>query len=412
MEKELALGTDLFQEALPYIDGTLSIEKLPKAKNGYSRVYYGSSIVFKKCENKRGYNRLKKMYEASRLCTLYNYTHLTIPKAFLHEDFIIEEFLPIGSQRVKEQIGLYIENYRLFDSAIREFTDLLCQSTFYDFIYDDHKNPYISVPGCKTLPRYDNIPLYIENGVGKIGLIDLEDFYSKPDTKNRLYNIDTTLAIFPCHFDLIIETAKRYIPNINREFKKEDLLSSFQTIYKDHKEYIEKKYLQERNISLESLLQSPEKFVSIECSEIRKKMLLKEIGKKSSEQRTCRELHEFYKDVGGIEGAVESILPSVIGEIEDFMRNSLYRNRQFYLQGIASYNQLLEVMTIRVEKSNRQGYKKIRGGIGKSLEAILNRPVPSSIPTIILETVLTEFANGGEVAYCNVSNVDYFYIFC
>lgn len=152
-----------------------------------------------------------------------------------------------------------MEKPEIFTSAMREFTKLLCQSSFIDitgWIF------YSSL--SKTIiGRYDNVAL-LEGG--KIGLVDLEHFDDKWKSGFSGFNYFQKTADAVCLFPLHLEAIICEVEKIKSDFKKErqrleklrdKYLKGFQLIYTDHVDFLKKK-----GISFEE----PRKFIQASFS--------------------------------------------------------------------------------------------------------------------------------------------------
>ncbi|MFI5344336.1 MAG: hypothetical protein ACHQUC_08970, partial [Chlamydiales bacterium] len=148
-------------------------------------------------------SRLISMEQAHEICERNGYKDLIIPQARGYGEFLVERKLPF-EQNSYTHIKLYAENHDKFDNAVTEFTGFLCQSFLCDIIDE------------RGLGRYDNVPLYIEDGQGKIGLIDLEQFYPNVgEVEDWLFlRCRDAVRLFPYHLDKIIEVAKKIDPSI------------------------------------------------------------------------------------------------------------------------------------------------------------------------------------------------------
>src|SRR5262249_34887938 len=144
------------------------------------------------------------------------YQHLQVAEASVYKNFVIETLLPIKKYDLfneKEQMGLYLENLSAFTPAVKEFTGLLCQATHDDL--NSHKARDILYTFSEDYtPRFDNAVLRLENGVGKIVIPDLDGLEAVAPLQPT---IDDAIRFFPFHYDLIIEEAKKYYPDLNSQ---------------------------------------------------------------------------------------------------------------------------------------------------------------------------------------------------
>lgn len=241
-----------------YIGKPEKIKNLPRAPYGSAKVYFIDKpfLVLKKSKSHR--NRIIKMQKARKICRENYYTHLIIPNACNRESFIVESRLPIIYQNTKEQIGCYIEHKELFTEAIEQFTKFLCQTQLEDITWGA-MDPYQALSNS-PIGRYDNISLYITKGKGKLGLIDLEEFYSvRPDFESSQQEGEwyfkqcrKAICLFPYHFEVIIASVKEFYSNIEiylqgLEKVEHDTIDFFQRIYENHL-----KFIKNNNISLKN----------------------------------------------------------------------------------------------------------------------------------------------------------------
>jgi len=210
-----------------------------RAKGGNTKVYLperDTSIVLKQsgCQSKR---RLRHMLDMRSILESQESTHLVIPKARLCGHFLIEERLPINIDPF-HNMNTYISNSSLFDDAIRELTRLSSKVVLGDLI--GSRGPLSHLPDVGDIVRYDNLPLYIVEEKGKIGLIDLELF--KP-IKDR-NSLAVLARIFPYHLDIIKEEAEKL--NMTIDHKALDSAAErgrkcMQVGFKDHLDFLKKK---------------------------------------------------------------------------------------------------------------------------------------------------------------------------
>lgn len=221
------LSDDLLAQAKPYIDTPSQLHNLPKVPEGKTTVYLpeGLPIVLKESGSPKNQKRLDQMKEARAICNGLGCHHLVIPKARVYANFIIEQRLPI-LHGTKTQMALYSEHRLKFTEAVKEFTAFLCQVSLDDIT--GYKDEYIVVSSRDVpLGRYDNIAFYLEEGQGKIGLIDLERFTPGCDRSNEdwgFFKCLTLVQLFPYHVGEIIETAKKYDPKI--ELRRQDVIAA------------------------------------------------------------------------------------------------------------------------------------------------------------------------------------------
>lgn len=245
---------DLIEKAKFFI---LNINSLQRAPFGTSEVYFSenSSIVLKKTGLGTSQDRIRvnTMEVARNKCKEKNCQNLIIPEACVYEGFIIESKLPIimyktRAEMTKAQIGLYMENHEKFSLAVQEFTRFLHQTSLFDIV--GGKNPY--APFSETpLGRYDNLPLYLQNDQGKIGLIDLDGFRvdENPDTREYFSKCKNLVHLFPLHLEEIFVEATQFDPGIKDfyeqlEAESEKALAGFRLICEDYSTLITKESIE------------------------------------------------------------------------------------------------------------------------------------------------------------------------
>jgi len=253
-QKEQLLPWMLFEIGKKLTSNNDFLKTLPKASKGTTPVYLPEEfpIVLKNSGNPANFKRCEQMQIARQICRRNGYKDLVIPKARPHGTFVYESKLPITQGSI-ESIGLYIENRGQFTNAVKEFTEFLCQSHLGDIVQIIPKIAYDIPTG-----RYDNVALYLENGRGKIGLIDLERF-SPGQSRNGCHACEIALRFFPHHLEEIIHSAKKFYPNmeVHRQYlecERNKMVSLFNTLYEDHANFIKEKGITVQNpLALEKL---------------------------------------------------------------------------------------------------------------------------------------------------------------
>lgn len=202
-----------FLDALLYPQYQLLCEKvtngavMPKAESGKTAVFLPREmpeVVLKLSRRAEAIKRFHQMQEVRSILESQGSSHLTIPKASLCGDFLVEQRLPIKGD-FYFNMELYLSQPKLFDDAVREITRLYSKGYLADIV-TNQPHPLSRIVG--DVVRTDNLPLYIEekNGIkrGLIGLIDLEHFSIGANPKGL-----TDLArIFPLHLDIIEDEAR------------------------------------------------------------------------------------------------------------------------------------------------------------------------------------------------------------
>lgn len=184
---------------------------MPKAGAGKTPVHLpveAPSIVLKRSGREAAIGRFEQMQKVRCILKSQGSSHLTIPKAALCGDFLVEKRLPISSDDYIN-MGRYIDHPGAFDAAIRELTGLFSKVGISDIVVRDTCFPITNIVG--DLVRYDNLPLYVEDGVGKIGLIDLEGVFDRPlsEFPDRTDELLILARIFPYHIEIILNEAKK-----------------------------------------------------------------------------------------------------------------------------------------------------------------------------------------------------------
>lgn len=201
-----------YQGKLEFVDIGRTAPQLPP----------GTSTVLKASVDRDSLSpeqRIEKANQVRQICRKKGYEHLTVPAARLYRKTIIEKRLPIPSglganALIIEQLGFYKEKAVLFTDAVKEFakfslryslSDVVGNANFgVDEMLVDKKGVFYHIP------RYDNLPLYIDDeGKGKLGLIDLEDFNPKKKP-NVLKQCIELITLFPLHYNEIVSIAKKH----------------------------------------------------------------------------------------------------------------------------------------------------------------------------------------------------------
>jgi hypothetical protein len=244
------ISPDIYAKSARYLKQTPKLEHLPRAATGTDPVYFpeGLPVVFKVSNRKKCIARFLTMQAIRSVFLKNNYKYLVIPEAHPYKELLIEKRLPITELTHKEQIGLYYENKEKFSLAAKEFTGLLCQMTYPDILTSSH--PYqkdLDIP----LGRYDNIPFFLSEGIGKIGLVDSEkvEIRSGMLTKeDALAVARTAISLFPYHFDEVFSVLMEYnheiAPYLNElQDYHTQVLKVFNSVYADHRRFVQEKHI-------------------------------------------------------------------------------------------------------------------------------------------------------------------------
>ncbi len=184
----------------------------------------------------------------------YQFQSLTIPNVRVEGIYLVEERLPIKNDGYQSQMELYYKHRELFTNAIEEFTTFLCFWSYSDLLNKLSSWAYLSEI---EVPRYDNTPLFLQNGKGEMGLVDMEHFSLGINYEKRLEDPEiifhacrTALIFFPFHFDSIFKMGYSHNSEIiNRKQDLEEIqkksLAYFEKIVGNHN-----RFLVEKGISL------------------------------------------------------------------------------------------------------------------------------------------------------------------
>jgi hypothetical protein len=177
------------------------------------------------------YDRFDHMQNIRKILDVSGASHLIIPKAWIIDNFIVEEKLRI-IQSYHGNIDLYMSKPHLFDRAISELVLLASKLTITDLVESNAQRI--------TKIRYDNLP-FIFNGNASchIGLIDLEHFKVGFDPSS-LFQI---AIIFPLHFELI----KSIVMNLELEVDKNRLLDVMEIAKKAGEDFLNAQWKDYRN---------------------------------------------------------------------------------------------------------------------------------------------------------------------
>ncbi len=235
-------GTESLTNARKTISNNSQIHSYPRAQGGNTAVFLpkDNPKVVLKASGGKSASRLKQINLARTVCKEHHLRHLVVPKAVHYGQFLIEKRLPIGVPGSKEQISLYCENREKFSRAVEEFAELSFRSIIIDIT--DVNTIYQTLSEA-PLGRYDNIPFYIENDEGFIGLIDIEGFATDNSIKYIHHKCRTLVYLFPHHLDAILQVANRFDPNCESfrgDLQKiqEATIKTFKLIYDDHLAFV------------------------------------------------------------------------------------------------------------------------------------------------------------------------------
>jgi hypothetical protein len=403
-EERHLLSYSLLEQVKPLIDEPKKFENLPRAASGRTPVYLLNdlSIVIKQSGSPKNNIRFDKMRQAREICDASNYSHLVIPRARIYRDCIMEKRLPISENHdTKMQIGFYLDHVEKFTEAVKEFTGFLCQAKLNDITggTNDAYSTLSEVP----IGRYDNVAMYLKEGIGKLGLIDLEEFDPKSESQRRegFSACIQAIRLFPHHLEAIIGVAKNFDPNIENyrkqlETERDEVLEYFKKAYQNHLDFV-----QQKNINFTD----PTKFDQI--SEDRKNKIIKVIEDEILKQN---QNHQFKNCLGETPDTTIKVLnetgvfPKILEITLEFITNFLKTNLQEHggPEAISSYSKLISVRTLEFDSSS---FNKLKKSIAKNLSQLKfkiknkDRQFASTIITAIFK----ELAEGKEIAYYNPS---------
>jgi uncharacterized protein DUF648/IQ calmodulin-binding motif-containing protein len=385
------LSYALFEKGKPYIDAPSTLKDLPGIIHGKTSVYFPKNlpIVLKWTGSPQNQERFDKMRQARDICEQSCYQDLVIPKARLYQTFIIENKLPLEMKGTKRQMGLYFEHREKFTKAVREFTGFLCQCTLSDITGGNH-DPY-GIFSESPIGRYDNVVLYFEDGQGKIGLVDLEEFKPGCTKQEYYYRCKTAIHLFPLHLNEIMEAVKHFAPDIENyrevyEKVRDEAFKRFKLAYQDHREF-----LKEKGIGLEN----PLKVVEVSPSRI-------EEIKKAVVTDLYKECHRLWYEncLGEKPEEAIALFESSFPKIFELATSLLSRNSQ---NEFTSIEELISFRTVCFDYG-QSFYDVFLKKIGLELDMIkadeFDKPF---IADRIIRVIFKELAKGREIAYYNPS---------
>ncbi len=316
-----ALPHDLIEKGI-LIVREKNLRDLPKAISGRTPVYLPEEVsIVLKHSGLQCSDRLIKMNKAREVCKSLKLKHLVIPQASLCGEFLIERRLPINHQTMKEQMGLYYENQDRFTPAIQDVTHFLCRLPLSDLSGGSHPlfGGIIPPNSQYAIARYDNVPLYIEENHGYIGLIDLESIGTNQTDKDYLCCLKKVIGLFPYHFEEIINIGKQFCPSLENhraELKKyqEEAITFFEKVYIAHRQFAV-----EQNIESTVL----NKAITIDSKKIKsiKKTLLEKLTSLENES-LLRDILKS-KEEQFLDEHLENILSEVTSWIEHFLTEQI-----------------------------------------------------------------------------------------
>lgn len=408
LKQEVHLVSRKYYEKAKVLVGDPSkLNKMLKASPGLTTVYLPKDLpIVLKESGKESENRFKKMEEARKLCNQIKAHNLVIPEARVHGDFIIETRLPVLQGGDKESMGLYFEHRDQFTSVVKEFTTFMLNCSLSD-ITGSRYDPYafIGEKGAHSeYGRYDNISIYLKDGVGKIGLIDLEGFKSVQDKSDSTYSaVYSVVCFFPYHFDEIMAIARTQDPSIDDKIKelkevRDVSMRRHEVVYGDHRRYFDRKGITPAD---------PQKDieVSVEKQEKIKEKLLSLI--KEEHEGKGDDFYPWKGFLGKNEKEVKEKLEKIANaypQIQKLVLDAIKKklNKRFERLGKSelTYEKLAVIRTLEFELI----------GLSRTLFDHLKKLLPEfpfskfrmvRVVSFILETVLSGLAENGDIAYFN-----------
>lgn len=238
IKRKNLLPYETYADAVKVIDDVNKTGALmPKAIWGCTRVYLPENVpvAIKETKPKVANLRFNELKEAREVVDLNHFKSLVVPQARVHGEILIEKRLPLVVYSQKHSIGLYIENVDKFNEAAVELAQFLCDTSLEDIQGNtlSYEVFFSEVP----IARYDNIAIYLENGKGRVGLIDLKNIDQFPSFP--LEACKTAIRFFPYHFETIFSTVMKVDPEIEKhrkelETERDKVLAYFKAIYIDH----------------------------------------------------------------------------------------------------------------------------------------------------------------------------------
>ncbi len=387
------LTCSLFEQAKAIISDSDRLNKCPRAN---SKVYLpdGIPIVIKGIGSPSNQARFSKIKQARQMCEESKYSHLVIPTARVHGHFIIEARLPIDQEAgPKEQIGLYLDHLEQFTSAAQEFTGFLCQAWIGDIVGNTY-NSYSTLSKA-PIARYDNVPLYLEKGVGKLGLVDLEQL-CPPYKDQELGSLDACLVairFFPHHLDVIMHAAAKFDPKIETQRKQIEEERDLVLKYFDLACVNHINFLKENNIGLSN----PTQLVSI--SEERKDKIQAVI--ESAVRKFYAE--QYLGDItdASIQLFNETAFAELLNATLKFIAAALDSKRTFRDREVSSYSELVSLRTLKFHTSSPK-FKNLANSIAVKLNMLaISDSIKRTLSAELIDALLEELVRGQELAYYN-----------
>jgi hypothetical protein len=365
------------------------IEEVPRASSGITKVYLPPelSVVLKQSGKKGSEERFFIMCSARDFCLRKGYKQLVIPRALPYGEYNIEDRIPIKESKQKGQIGLYCEYKAKFTLAVQEFTKLLCQAVYPDILTLSH--PYQRGPAIPW-GRYDNIPLFLEGDMGKIGLIDLQDFHireERPSKEELIVCTKTAICIFPYHLEEILAVLVDMYSEMEPEKPALEVFGAqvihqFNMMYIDHRKFVERKGIK---------IEEPGAFFPIPAT---RKAQIQEVALKTAAETDLLEVdHEI------IRPWLEEVISVLIETTFEQIRQALVKAIE-EAGSIDSNIDLLSArnLTLKFKDISACFYQEQRV---KTPSTLISSHL-DSIAKFVITTLFEELGRGEELAFANL----------
>lgn len=194
--------------------------KYPRVLEGRSLVYTSKqypSLIAKHVGISDARDRWHNIFSMRKVLAQLDIKRLYVPRARVFKEVLFEERLPVSIY--VDSMCLYKENPEAFDEAIKELLFLFKKVHCRDLVAEtdaptDNFPLALKVQDRWLFPRYDNLPLFIQEGEGRIALVDLETFSWDPHP----CPVEELAVMFPMHKQLLItEAEKLHIPFSKKE---------------------------------------------------------------------------------------------------------------------------------------------------------------------------------------------------
>lgn len=367
-ERKLFLPMSLFKIAIPYIDKPDELEKLPSPPQGNStNVYFlndprGAVVIKNYRTPQNAFVEFSRMLTARRACVGYKF--VVTPAARVYRNYVVVLQLPIVPDQ-KAQIAMYVNCVDLFKEAVREFTNFLCRHSLND-LFGGHNCYAPLFHGQGSIPRYENVSLYLEDSVGKIGIVDTKGFLARGSTSQAQCEgaAENAIRFFPFNIDDIVSVTEKFFPDLDYRKVlvaiKENNEKLINRIYVDHREFLRKKQITIVN--------------PIALAPIDQKMIT-DMFDTVSQFLTCVDVEPKHKslslhnclgkDKEATLEALKKVFPDIVALVQDFITKQLNERSQEFKEKLTQ-DQLPTLRTIWINTNTSEGYEQFyRAIIGK-----------------------------------------------